>query len=124
MSRSRHNGGMESPHALNRWLFGLALVVLSAIAVLGPFVASSALNLDARTPANIAHDALYDNQGLLGIAPDGEPLKPYSHETTQSAFDESPGATTHGVPFLRDGERVTCTVHVPSDPADTTADCN
>ncbi|MBZ5738293.1 hypothetical protein [Nocardioides mangrovi] len=108
--------------SLNRWVFGLLIVVLAAAVLGGPLVLGRAMGLDARTPANAAYAALAD-EGLDPVSTDGKAMKPQDGPESVSQFSLSPGSTTENVRFIRAGTVVRCDVHVPDDPADTTADC-
>lgn len=114
----------SSTRPTGSWLFASTIAVLILILVAGPIAIHNAFGIDARTPADIARDQLYDDYHLVGVAPDGTLLPPHSHAKTTSEFDLTAGSTTTGVQFGRRGKIVTCTVHVATDdPHSVTADC-
>ncbi|MBA2954390.1 hypothetical protein GON03_08655 [Nocardioides sp. MAH-18] len=104
--------------------FWLPVIVLIALVPLIPWAASAYFDLDERTPLAIAEDTLAEEYGLEMVDGAGQPLPEDSVELSVSTFDMSPGSTTEDVPFSRNGKKVRCTVHVPTDdPRDVTADC-
>lgn len=109
--------------ALSRWAFGLVILVLVAAIVAVPLALGRALGLDARTPANAAYETLHDSYGLAPVNEDGDAMKPDDGPQSASEFGLTSGTTTEDVPFRHGRTLVHCTIHVPDDPADTTADC-
>jgi len=95
------------------------LLVLGIVAV--PFVGTLVLHLDGRTPQSVAEDSLREKYQLVQVDGNGQAA---SDGTSISDFSATNGAVTTNVPFLRDGERVTCTVRMPNgDPTAVEAEC-
>jgi hypothetical protein len=107
--------GSEAPRRRLALPFGVQLAVLIALLVAVPVVAEVGFDLDGRTPSRIAEDTLREKYDLARIGPHGHALPAGSSDTSVSDFRTTDGAVTEDVPFLRHGERVTCTVRVPDD---------
>jgi hypothetical protein len=105
--------------------FWLPATVLLVLALTVPWLATTYLGLDERTPQAIAEDTLQEEYDLQLVDASGKVLKNGSLMLTVSTFSMAPGSTTEHVPFAIDGKKVHCTVHMPTDdPRDVTADCS